>query len=373
MDEGHAVGLGRQEAGTEEDIGHTGIVALQEAHQDLGHVAAVGDVDPAHDAEIERHDGPVGIDQDIAGVHVSVKEAVAKHLIEEHLGSVLHDLVGIEPGPEESCPVGGMGTGDAFHGEDPPTGPLPIHSRHAKALIVAAVFRQLDRSRRLEPQIELAAGRSGKDGHRLDRLVMAKMRLRALHQPRQPAEEDQIPLDRLLDAGAKHLDRGQLTIRGDGEMHLGDRGGGHRLLDEFAEHLLDRLPEIRLDRRPRRRDRKRRQAILERCKVMGNVVAQEIGAGRQALAKLDEGRPHLLQRRGQPLARPALGPLVHEGPREAQERPRLGQQLEGKERVVAGKGPPDPDHPPTMTYARQHRAGPPLEAPARVDRGYAGR
>ena len=94
---------------------------------------------------------------------------------------------------------------------------------------------------------------------------------------------------------------------------------------------------------------KRRQAILERCQIVGDVVAQEIGAGREALAELDEGRAHLLERRGQPLARPALGPLVHERPGQPQERQRLGQQLEGKERVVPRQRPPDTDHPPTVT------------------------
>ena len=57
---------------------------MQKAHQDLGQMAPRRQVEPTHDAEIERDDGAVGADQHVAGVHVGVEEAVAKHLVEEH-------------------------------------------------------------------------------------------------------------------------------------------------------------------------------------------------------------------------------------------------------------------------------------------------
>ncbi|MEZ5906260.1 MAG: hypothetical protein R3C69_14580 [Geminicoccaceae bacterium] len=53
LDEGHPVGVVGQKAGGEEDVRHLDVVALQKAHEDVGHVPAVGHLDPAHDAEIE--------------------------------------------------------------------------------------------------------------------------------------------------------------------------------------------------------------------------------------------------------------------------------------------------------------------------------
>ena len=40
-------------------------------------------VDPAHDAEIDGDDGAVGVDEQVARVHVGVEEAVAERLVEE--------------------------------------------------------------------------------------------------------------------------------------------------------------------------------------------------------------------------------------------------------------------------------------------------
>ncbi len=122
-------------------------------------------------------------------MHVAVEEAVAEHLVEEDLGRLRHDPVGIEPGRDQGVAlVGGM-AGDPLHGQHPAAGPLPVHSRHAKALVVAAVLRQLDRGRRLEAEIDLAAGRGGEDVDHLDRLVVAKLRLGALDQSASQAKK----------------------------------------------------------------------------------------------------------------------------------------------------------------------------------------
>ena len=140
-------------------------------------------------------------------------------------------------------------------------------------------------------------------------------------------------------------------------MDLGDRGSGNRLLGEVVEERFQLLLEVCLDRRSSLLDREGRQAVLERREVGGDRLAQQIGARGEALAELDEGRPHLLECRRQSLARSALRLLVDEGPRQPEERARLRHQLEGKERVVPRKGAPDADHPPSMLDGRQHQRG----------------
>ncbi len=125
-------------------------------------------------------------------------------------------------------------------------------------------------------------------------------------------------------------------------MDLGDRGRRHRPVGEIGEEPLDRLVEIGRDHRPRLLRRKGGQPVLQGRKVAGDGLAQKIGPGGEALAELDEGRPHLLQGRSEALPRPARRLLVHERPRQAQERPRLGHELEGKERVVPASVRPMP-------------------------------
>ncbi len=64
-------------------IGHTRIVAGDEAQQHVGQKIACGPVDPAHDPEIDHAEGAIGPHEGIAGVHVGVEEAVAKDLQEK--------------------------------------------------------------------------------------------------------------------------------------------------------------------------------------------------------------------------------------------------------------------------------------------------
>ena len=74
---------------------------------------------------------------------------------------------------------------------------------------------------------------------------------------------------------------------------------------EAGEQRVDRLAELGLDDAPGLGAGEGRQVVLQSRQVGGDLLAQKVGAGRQRLAELDEGRAHLLQRRRQPLARPA--------------------------------------------------------------------
>ena len=104
---------------------------------------------------------------------------------------------------------------------------------------------------------------------------------------------------------------------------------------KLREQRVDRLAELALDDAPGLGAGKGRQMVLQPREVGGDLFAQQIGAGRQRLAELDEGRPHLLQRRRQPLARPARVAAAGEQPRPGDQRRRDAQRLERKQRIVA--------------------------------------
>ena len=69
--------VARHVAGVEMDLRGALIVARDEAEQDFGEEAALLRAEPAHDAEVDRDQPAVGVDEQIAGMHVGVEEAVA--------------------------------------------------------------------------------------------------------------------------------------------------------------------------------------------------------------------------------------------------------------------------------------------------------
>ena len=70
--------------------------------------------------------------------------------------------------------------------------------------------------------------------------------------------------------------------------------------DELAEDLLDRAPERVAHDRGRRLAGERRHPILEAGELVGDVFGQQVAAGREDLAELDEDRAEILQRAAQP-------------------------------------------------------------------------
>ena len=71
-------------------------------------------------------------------------------------------------------------------------------------------------------------------------------------------------------------------------MHLRDRGRRHRRA-ELGKQRVDRRFERVLDGLSRLFLRKRRQAILERGEIGGELAADDVVAGGEELAELDVG------------------------------------------------------------------------------------
>ena len=87
-------------------FGDAQIVARDEAIEDFGEEAALLLAEPAGDAEIDRDDGAVGLDEQIARMHVGVEEAVAQRVAQERLDQVggdrLEVVAGGAQGPRRS-------------------------------------------------------------------------------------------------------------------------------------------------------------------------------------------------------------------------------------------------------------------------------
>src|SRR5690606_41456973 len=89
-----------------------------------------------------------------------------------------------------------------------------------------------------------------------------------------------------------------------GEWNRGELRGGRRRVGVRGEGHVDRALELGLDRGAGDLARERRQAILKPREIVGHLLAEEVGAGRERLPELDEARAEILKRRSEPLARP---------------------------------------------------------------------
>ena len=123
----------------------------------------------------------------------------------------------------------------------------------------------------------------------------------------------EVPLETLLDAGPQHLDGDRLerAVRHPhlGLMHLRDRGGGDGGAELGIERVDGRTQRL-LDRRARLGLRERRQAVLQRGEIAGQLAADDVVARREKLAELDVGGPERGQRVGELRLVRALGSAV---------------------------------------------------------------
>ncbi len=75
--------MGWHIAGPEVHLRGAFIVARDEAEEDLGEEALLLHAEPAHDAEVDGDEAPRVVDEQVALVHVGVKEAVAHGVLQE--------------------------------------------------------------------------------------------------------------------------------------------------------------------------------------------------------------------------------------------------------------------------------------------------
>ena len=131
-------------------------------------------------------------------------------------------------------------------------------------------------------------------------------------------------------------------------MDLRDGCGRDRGVVEGCEQSSERTGELGLDQCSRLGSRKRRQTVLQARQIEGDLLAEEIGAGRQELTEFDEARAELVKCRGQPLARACRSGTAPARQRAANSSRRVrltGTAVQRKERVVPRQGQHDGDQP----------------------------
>ena len=266
-----------------------------------------------------------------------MEEAVAEHLVEERRGALAHHGIGIvarrrqwRRGRRSAC-----------------RRPAPASSRAARCGPSRWPARDRpDRRRNSRPaprpprppcaDPSRPAPRRRRRCTEFDGLQPAEARLGALDQLGHPVEEIEIAREGLLDTGPQHLHRDVAAVGGDGEMHLGDRGGGDRHVLELREQRVDRPAKLELDR-------------CARASAPGNAGRWSCSRARSAAtsslsrsARVESAWPSLMKPGPSPAAPPpAARPAGanrggdREEPRPGDQRRGEAQHLERKQRVVA--------------------------------------
>ncbi len=155
----------------------------------------------------------------------------------------------------------------------------------------------------LVDEVELAVDACREVAHLLLRLVAGDLWPFALDDAGAVAHQAQVRLDDLAQARPQHLDDDVLARLQPGPVDLGDRSRGDRVCVELGEDVFGRAAEILLELGPDLLPRHRRDLAVQAAEFLGPFGRQQVGAARQDLAELDEGRTQRLDGAARALGR----------------------------------------------------------------------
>ncbi len=292
--------------------------------------------DAAVDGNVLRRPRVDRADENVAGVHVGMEEAVAKNLREEDFHAALGEQFHVGALIRQAGHVGDLQAVDTLHDQHFRAAPVPVDLWHVKQVGAFEVASQLAGVGRFTQQVEFVVDGLFIIHHHLHRVQQAGIGRHALGGAGQNEQPRQVLTDDRLEAGAYHFDHDFFTGLQAGGMHLSDRSGRQRLLVEAAEHVTDARAELFFDQLDRQLLIERRHAVLQQHQFVGDVLGQQIAPCRQQLPELDENRPQVLERQTKAYAPAQLGftpwqpaPGQHETQREHP--PRQGQ---GEQQVI---------------------------------------
>ena len=287
--------------GAEDAVGVLG----EQAEQEVGDPLAGPGVELAEHPVVERGDHAAGQDAEVARVGVGVEEAEVEDLRQQDPGAPDRDLGRVDPQPRRpsrsSTPTPPMNSiartrpvENSRHDGGDVGGRLAGELRRQRSIVRRSTLRS---SSRLRVRSNSRASATGP--------VRGQERQPALGQLREVPEDVEVGLDDLVDARPADLQGHRPAVGQDGAMDLRDRGRGHRLRVDRGEDLVGRAAVLLGQDRLGLGERERPDVVAEGGQLGRVGLGQEVGAGAQQLAELDEGRPEVLADHPQP-----PGPVV---------------------------------------------------------------
>jgi len=244
-------------------------------------IAALGEADPAHHAEIDEYQDVSFHDENIARVRVGMEEAEFENLFEQRIDTDSGQEFEVETGRLfRVCEnFGHRFAVDSLHGEHFFSGEILNQLRNLHIGRVGHVLVEEQHVGRFGAVIELPVDGVGELGDDPGGLHPGEGFGIGLHLRGDVVHDLKIGADRLDDAGPPHLDHNLHTGFQLGGMNLPDAGGGHRFVVEFGVQLLGRLAEFGADRLLDHLRRKRRDVFGQLGQLVRIGFGDEVGAG----------------------------------------------------------------------------------------------
>ena len=251
------------------------VVALEEGDQVARQVVLVlvGEAadDAAVDGDVLRAPGRAGADEDVAGVHVGMEEAVAKHLGEENFHATFGQQFHVGALVGQGRQVSHRDAVDALHHQHLMAAQVPVHLRHVEQWRAVEVAPQLAGVGRLTQQVEFVVDGFLVVADHLNRAQATGIGGSLFSDAGDQEQPGQILTDDWLEARAHHLDHhlfAGLELRG---MHLCHRSRGQRLAVETGEQLAHRGAQLALDQGDGLVFREGRHLILQARQLVGDI------------------------------------------------------------------------------------------------------
>ena len=194
----------------------------------------------------------------------------------------------------------GTAVDDLVHDQQARGRELPVTARDADPVVAGDDLGHADDVARLLAEVELVAQRARDlldERREVDDPVQPP---RARRRPDDHLEQREVVLDHLLGLRALDLDHDRVAVGHSRPVHLGDRPGGERLGIDRGEDVLPGHGELALHHRHHLGLGHRRHVRLQGGELGDVLLGDQVGAGREDLAELAEGRPELLERLPQP-------------------------------------------------------------------------
>jgi len=220
---------------------------------------------PSHDAEVDRDQASLGVDEQIARVHVGMKKAITKRVAQEGLDQGAAEPREIQVPCRQRRAVAERRAVDPFHRQHIAGRIVPFHQRHAEIRIVLGVLRHLGKRGCLKPQVHLKRDRTAKGFDHSDELQPPRFCRPEFGTSGHEPESLKVDLEAPLDSGAQHFDRDRSPSRWRFDfsaMHLGDGGGRNRRPERY-EHVRELPAQCRRNGFFSLGLRKRRHPVLE--------------------------------------------------------------------------------------------------------------
>ena len=233
--------------------------------------------------------------EDVRRVRVAVEEAVAEDHRHPRLGHQVGEAAALLHLPRVEREVGELDALDQLERQHARARVAPVDARDVDVRVAREAVVEGLGVACFEAVVELLADRARE-------LVDELARVDELERPHALAdqagglvEQRQVGLDLPRRVRALDLDGDAAAVRERGAVHLADRGGGDRGRVEVGEELLDAQLEVLADDALDVLVRDRADVVLELLQLDHDVGRDDVGARREELAELDEGRAELVE------------------------------------------------------------------------------